>query len=109
VDAAVTWQERRRLAELQRLQRSLKRAVALRAADPTARVGPTGRAAASGAAGVPIAPSVDVDRAGAADHAGDDLVSRLERLAMLRGSGALTESEFQAAKTRLIAGDGPGT
>ena len=108
-DAAVTWQSRRRLAELQRLQRSLKRAVALRASSPTARVGSTGRAAASGAAGVPIAPSVDVDRAGAADHAGDDLVSRLERLAMLRGSGALTESEFQAAKTHLIAGDGPGT
>jgi hypothetical protein len=33
----------------------------------------------------------------------EDLVTKLERLARLRESGALTEVEFQAAKDRLLA------
>jgi hypothetical protein len=32
----------------------------------------------------------------------DDLVSKLERLAVLRESGALTQDEFGAAKQRLL-------
>jgi Short C-terminal domain len=31
-----------------------------------------------------------------------DLVAQLSRLAQLRDSGALTESEFQSAKTRIL-------
>ncbi|MHA6628497.1 SHOCT domain-containing protein [Pseudonocardia sichuanensis] len=40
----------------------------------------------------------------AAPPAGDDLVARLESLARLRDSGALSEEEFQAAKGRLLQG-----
>ena len=40
----------------------------------------------------------------AAQPAGDDLVSRLETLARLRDTGALSEEEFQAAKGRLLQG-----
>jgi hypothetical protein len=33
---------------------------------------------------------------------GDDLVTQLEKLAALRESGALTDAEFDAAKTELL-------
>jgi hypothetical protein len=39
----------------------------------------------------------------AVDDVGDDLVTKLERLARLRDSGALTDVEFQAAKDRLLS------
>jgi hypothetical protein len=35
---------------------------------------------------------------------GDDIVTRLERLAKLRDAGALTEAEFQQQKARILAG-----
>ncbi|MFG2912955.1 SHOCT domain-containing protein [Kitasatospora sp. NPDC048298] len=38
----------------------------------------------------------------AADTTGEQLIGQLERLAALRGSGALTEDEFTRAKQRLI-------
>jgi putative oligomerization/nucleic acid binding protein len=44
--------------------------------------------------------------AGANDAAGggDDRLAQLERLAKLRDSGALTETEFQTEKARLLSG-----
>jgi cobalamin biosynthesis protein CbiG len=44
--------------------------------------------------------------AGASDAAGggDDRLAQLERLAKLRDSGALTETEFQTEKARLLSG-----
>jgi hypothetical protein len=40
--------------------------------------------------------------ANAADVAGDDFISKLERLSALRDRGALTEDEFQAQKEKLL-------
>jgi hypothetical protein len=40
----------------------------------------------------------------AAAASGPDLLDQLERLARLREQGVLDESEFQAAKARLLAG-----
>lgn len=42
--------------------------------------------------------------AGSPAGAGDDRLARLERLQALRDSGALTESEFQAEKARILGG-----
>jgi hypothetical protein len=43
--------------------------------------------------------------AGASDAGGgDDRLAQLERLAKLRDSGALTETEFQTEKARLLSG-----
>ncbi len=39
---------------------------------------------------------------GAAPAGGDDRVAKLERLAKLKESGALSESEFEAEKTRIL-------
>ncbi|MFI6858498.1 SHOCT domain-containing protein [Streptomyces sp. NPDC050421] len=38
-----------------------------------------------------------------AEPPGDDLISRLERLAELRKQGVLTDAEFDAQKARLLA------
>jgi Short C-terminal domain len=43
----------------------------------------------------PVAVNLDALR-------GDDRISQLERLAKLREQGALTESEFQAEKARIL-------
>lgn len=45
--------------------------------------------------------SVDAD---AARSPGDETIDALERLAKLRGSGALTEDEFRADKRRILGG-----
>jgi hypothetical protein len=37
------------------------------------------------------------------EGAAHDITARLERLAELRSSGALTEKEFKAAKTKLLS------
>ena len=36
-------------------------------------------------------------------HAGNDMVGRLQQLADLRGSGALTDQEYAVAKAKLLA------
>jgi hypothetical protein len=36
-------------------------------------------------------------------HAGNDMVGRLQQLADLRASGALTDQEYAAAKAKLLA------
>jgi len=41
---------------------------------------------------------------GANNESGGDIVGRLQQLADLRTSGALTEKEFVTAKTRLLQG-----
>lgn len=38
----------------------------------------------------------------AANHGGDDLVSKLQQLADLRSAGVLTDEEFGAAKRKLL-------
>ena len=40
----------------------------------------------------------------AAFHSGDNVVGQLQQLADLRASGALTDKEFAAAKTKLLQG-----
>jgi hypothetical protein len=35
---------------------------------------------------------------------GDDRLARLERLAALKASGALTDAEFEAEKAKILAG-----
>lgn len=50
------------------------------------------------------APAPPPPPAPAAPPAGDDLVTRLETLARLRDTGALSEEEFRAAKGRLLQG-----
>jgi hypothetical protein len=53
---------------------------------------------------VPVRPAPDdAVPENAVDDVGDDLVTKLERLARLRDSGALTDVEFQAAKDRLLS------
>jgi hypothetical protein len=50
-----------------------------------------------------------LQRAGGAEPAGaddaGDRIARLERLAKLRESGALSETEFEAEKARILRGD----
>jgi hypothetical protein len=41
---------------------------------------------------------------GADNESGGDIVGRLQQLADLRTSGALTEKEFAAAKMRILQG-----
>lgn len=43
------------------------------------------------------------DQQQAAEPPGDDLISRLERLAELKKQGVLTDAEFDAQKARLLA------
>lgn len=69
-------------------------------------------AAAGGAPPAVGPPALDAETATPAVPAADrhrsedDLLDRLERLAALRDSGALTEDEFRAQKRRLLGGDG---
>jgi len=63
-----------------------------------------GTALAAGASEAPTAAPADGRlSAAAADGGADDLVSRLERLARLRDSGALSEVEYQLAKAKILS------
>ena len=57
-------------------------------------------------ASVTVEEPVEVEIGGALEElvagAGEDRISQLERLAKLREQGALTESEFQAEKARVL-------
>lgn len=66
---------------------------AARENDEQQRLGALEAQAAQPAPAAPAAPAPD----------GGDLVSRLQGLASLRDSGALTDAEYEAAKAKLLA------
>jgi Short C-terminal domain len=47
---------------------------------------------------------IQMEQAGQAGPAEDDAIAKIERLAALRQSGALTEEEFQEQKRRILRG-----
>jgi membrane protease subunit (stomatin/prohibitin family) len=51
----------------------------------------------------PVQPAPTPAPAPAASPAGDDTISRLQQLASLHDSGALTDEEFSAAKAQVLA------
>ena len=77
-------------------------AVPVLAVLPIGQSGRSGRARAGVARRVAPRPSVSDVRPTSSGAAGDDLASKLERLAALRRSGDLTRDEFDAAKQALI-------
>jgi hypothetical protein len=72
-------------------RRPLLRAAAVGGVAQTAQAAPTQPAPAPTAAPAP-----------AASPAGDDTISRLQQLASLHDSGALTDEEFTAAKAQVL-------
>ncbi|MDQ0734896.1 SHOCT domain-containing protein [Arthrobacter agilis] len=55
----------------------------------------------------PVPPPPSPTAAPASPSATEDVLARLERLAALRASGALTEDEFTLLKARTITGGAP--
>jgi len=71
------------------------------AATPTTAA-PGNEAAAAGVMGIAAAATMGAVGAGAQPADSDDTLSKLERLAKLRESGALTEDEFEREKKQLL-------
>jgi hypothetical protein len=85
----------------ERIQETLARASQLLGVDLTGAI--NAAAAASNPAGAAAVQFNVAAGAGAPAAAGGDLVDRLERLAKLRDSGAITDAEFTTQKQRLLS------
>ncbi len=85
----------------ERIQEALARASQLLGVDLTGAI--NAAAAASNPAGAATVQFNAAAGAGAPAAGGGDLVDRLERLAKLRDSGAITDAEFTTQKQRLLS------